>query len=166
MSNKEYGFYTAVLTLAFIPTTLLFGPLCKKFKFRSLLLFSTVIAIPQWLPALFLHSPSQVYALAVFVGLTGGMATVAYYDLLFRSCPKELAGSGMLLASGLALAFIEGGNVAGGYIFKAYGFLGCSIVTTAAYALLLPLCLILPRALVNPKDDERVPSEQELIAAS
>lgn len=165
MNGTQYGLYNLIFGWTAVPTMLLFGVLCKRVRLWPLLLVATVVAIPQWLPSMFIHTAAQVYAVAAFMGLVAGLATVAYWDLLLRACPGELAGAGMLLPTGLALLTIEAGNVLGGYIFDRSGFYGCAVVTTAAYALLLPLCFLIPRALVEPRDDEHVPTEEELVAA-
>lgn len=165
VSGTQYGSYSALLSVAFVPTALLFGPLCKRYRLWPLMLVATAFAIPQWIPVIFVKDIGQVYAGAIVIGLAGGFGNAAYYAILLRACPRALAGSGMLVASGLCLAGIELGNVLGGYLYKAGGFPICAIVTTAAYALLLPLCFLVPRRLVTPRDNEYVPTEEELVAA-
>jgi MFS family permease len=165
VSGTQYGSYTALLAVAFLPTALLFGPLCKRYRLWPLMLVATAFAIPQWVPVIFVKNMNQVYAGAIVIGLAGGFGNAAYYAILLRACPRALAGSGMLVASGLCLVGIELGNVLGGYLYRIGGFPICAIVTTATYALLLPLCFLVPRRLVTPRDDEYVPTEEELVAA-
>jgi len=160
VTGTQYGLYTAVLSVAFLPTALLFGPLCKQYRLWPLLLWATVFAVPQWIPVIFVKDINQVLGGAIVIGLAGGFGNSAYYALLLRTCPRELAGSGMLIASGLSLAGIELGNVLGGHLYDAGGFPLCAIVTTAAYATMLPLLFLVPRKLTEPKDDEFVPLEQ------
>ncbi|MDR3689029.1 MAG: MFS transporter [Fimbriimonas sp.] len=165
MSPVQYSTFNAIFNGAALPTILLFGFLCKRISLWKLLIVSTLIGIPQWMGVMFIGSPTQSYVVAAVMGLVGGLASTAYYGLLFRACPRELAGTGMLIASSLALIVIEVGNVMGGFIFQRWGFVGCALVTTFAYLFLLPLCFLLPRNLVQPQDDEYVPSAVELVAS-
>jgi Na+/melibiose symporter-like transporter len=165
MTGTQYGIFNSVSGLAAIPMLILFGILCKRMSLWQLLLISSIVAIPQWFPVMFIHSPNQAYALGAFAGATGSLATASYFSLLLRACPKNLAGTGMLINGGVNLALIETGNILGGYLFDWKGFPACALVTTGAYMLLLPLCFLLPRALVDPPDDKPVPTEEELIAA-
>ena len=151
------------LSGAFVPTTLLFGLVAKRFRLWNLLLVAAAVGIPQWMPVIFVRNMEQVYWGAAFIGLSGGLANAAYFGLMLRACPAPLAGTGMLVSSGFNLFLIEVGNVAGGYMYQSWGFVGCALATTALYATILPLCFLLPRALVNPRDDEHVPTELELI---
>jgi len=159
MNGTQYSLFNSIYNIAFFPTVLLFGLLCKRFSLWSLLLWATVIGIPQWMPLVFIHSIPQAFAISALIGLVGGLGNAAYYTVLLRACPEGLAATGMLIAASAALWVVEGGNVLGGFIYKSWGFAGCGIVTTAAYALLLPLCFLLPRALVRPHDEQVVPQE-------
>lgn len=161
--GTDLALFNAFFSLTSVPAILLFGFLCKKMSLWRLLLISTVVAIPQWLPAAYIHTMGQLLAVATFAGFTGGLATTAYTGLLFRAVPRELAATGMLFATGLGLLGAEAGNVAGGVVLQRMGFVGCAVGTTLVYGLLFPLCFLLPRALVAPADDERVPTEQELL---
>ncbi len=165
MRPLQYSTFNAIFNGAALPTIMLFGVLCKKVSLWRLLLISTVIGIPQWLPVMFIHTPLQSYIVAALIGLGGGLASTAYYGLLFRACPESLAGTGMLVAGSIALIVIEVGNVLGGYIYSAWGFAGCAIVTSLAYCVLLPLCFALPRSLVQPVDNEHVPTLSEIVLA-
>jgi len=165
MNPIQYSTFNAIFNGAALPTILLFGFLCKRFSLWRLLLLSTIIGIPQWMPVMFIHSPIQSYVVAAVIGLAGGLASTAYYGLLFRACPEELAGTGMLMAGSVSVIVVELGNVLGGFIYQKWGFAGCAIITTVAYVFLLPLCYMLPRSLVQPHDDEHVPTVTEMVAA-
>jgi MFS family permease len=165
MTGTQFGLFNTIGGLAVIPIYLAFGSLCKRVSLWRLLLVSSAVAIPQWFPVMYIHTPNQAYALSVFSSTVGGLATAAYFALLLRACPKNLAGTGMLLNSGISLLLIEAGNVLGGFLYDKWGFSACAWVTTGAYCLLLPMCFLLPRALVDPPDDKPVPTEEELVAA-
>ena len=44
-------------------------------------------------------SESSAIAVAITFGLFGGFATAAYMDLIMRSCPVGLEGTGVMLSS-------------------------------------------------------------------
>jgi len=69
---------------------------CGKFPWMMcqgpLLLWGTVVAVPQMVPLLFIHSIAGAFIAAVPIGLMGGVGTAAYLDLIIRSCPRGLQG--------------------------------------------------------------------------
>lgn len=164
MNGTQYGIYNALSNLSFLPSAIVFGLLCKRFTLWRLIVVATILAVPQWAPVMFVTSANGAYAFAIFLGISGGLANVAYWGVLLRACPEDLAGTGMLVGPSLAVLAAELGNILGGYIFDRSGFTGCSIATTIVYAFLVPIIFMLPKALVTPRDDEHVPTEQELAA--
>jgi Na+/melibiose symporter-like transporter len=57
--DAQWGQWNAIFSAYFIPTFLVFGVLCRKFPLKTLLFWGTVVAIPQTLPLLFIHSVSR-----------------------------------------------------------------------------------------------------------
>jgi hypothetical protein len=156
-SDSVYSWFGAIFTAANIPTYLLYGLLCRKFSLRTLLWLSTIIAVPQWVPMAFIHSANLALILVVPIGLMGGMATAAYFDLAMRSCPAGLQGTLMMLVAGVWSLSARGGDVLGSAIYNASptrGFLYCVIAITVVYALILPVILLVPRALIATADAE------------
>ena len=51
---------------------------------------------------LFIHSIEGALIAAAPIGLMGGVATAAYFDLIIRSCPPGLQGSVLMAATGLS----------------------------------------------------------------
>jgi Na+/melibiose symporter-like transporter len=86
-SDAVYSYYNGIFAAAFIPTFLLYGFLCKKVSRNKLLWWGTIIAVPQMIPLAFIHSGNLALILAAPIGLMGGAATAAYFDLAMRSCP-------------------------------------------------------------------------------
>ena len=158
--DSVYANFQGVFVAAFIPTFLLYGFLCKKVALNKLLWWGTVVAVPQLIPLLFIHSGSLAVIMAVPIGLMGGVATLAYYDLAMRSCPAGLQGTLMMLVDGVFWLSSRGGDVLGAKIFNSSpqnGFLYCVIATTAVYALILPLILLVPKHLIATADGEPNP---------
>jgi hypothetical protein len=156
-SDAVFSYFNAIFAVASIPTFLLYGLLCKRMSLNKLLWWSTIIAVPQWVPMAFIHSANLALILVVPIGLMGGMATAAYFDLAMRSCPPGLQGTLMMLVAGVYSLSARGGDVLGSAIYNsspAHGFLYCVIAITVVYALILPLILMVPRELTASADGE------------
>ena len=166
-SDAVYSYFNAIFAAAFIPTFLLYGFLCKKVALKKLLWWGTIIAVPQMIPLAFIHSANLALVLAVPIGLLGGVATAAYYDLAMRSCPPGLQGTLMMLVDGVYVLAARGGDLLGSGIYSSsptHGFLYCVIATTAVYALILPLILLVPKELIATADGEPNPKvEAEML---
>jgi hypothetical protein len=156
-SDAVYSYYNGIFAASFIPTLLLYGVLCKKVPLNKLLWWGTIIAVPQMIPLAFIHSGNLALVLSVPIGLMGGIATAAYFDLAIRSCPAGLQGTLMMLVEGVFLLSARGGDLLGSYIYNSSpvnGFLYCVIATTLVYAMILPLILLVPKELISTADGE------------
>ena len=94
---------------------------------------------------------------AVPIGLMGGIASAAYYDLAIRSCPPGLHGTLMMMVDGVFQLAYRGGDLLGSWIYASsptHGFLYCVLVTAAVYTLILPLILLVPNELIATTDGE------------
>ncbi len=159
-SDAVYSYYNGIFAASFIPTFLLYGFLCKKVPLKKLLWWGTIIAVPQMIPLAFIHSGNLALALAVPIGLMGGIATASYFDLAMRSCPPGLQGTLMMLVDGVFALSARGGDLLGSKIYNSspvHGFLYCVIATTIVYALILPLILLVPKELIATADGEANP---------
>jgi hypothetical protein len=159
-SDAIFSYYKAIFAAAFVPTFLLYGFLCRRVPLKRLLWWGTIIAVPQMVPLAFIHSADLALWLAVPIGLMGGIATAAYYDLAMRSCPPGLQGTLMMAVEGVYQLAARGGNVLGSAIYNGsqkYGFLYCVIATTVVYALILPVFLLVPKELIATADGEPNP---------
>ncbi len=165
-TDTVYGYFYAIFIGAFIPVFFLYGYLCKKFSLRSLLIWGTVITVPQMIPLAFINSGTEAMWLAAPIGMLGGVAAAAYYDLAMRSCPPGLQGALMMLVDGAYLLSSRGGDVLGSWIYNSspkYGFLYCVIATTAVYALILPTILLIPKAVMSTADGQARPEAEAKI---
>ncbi len=153
--DAQWGQWNAVYSASFIPTFMVFGVLCRKFPLKSLLFWGTVVAIPQMVPLLFIHSMRGALIAAIPIGLMGGVATAAYLDLMIRSCPRGLQGTLMMMSAGL-FAIVQGlGNVLGTNLYDHFGgFTVCVIAITAVYALILPVLRLVPDRLIDTADGQ------------
>ena len=112
-SNAVYSYYLGIFAAAFVPTFLLYGFLCKKVALKGLLWWGTIIAVPQMIPLALIHSADLALIMAVPIGMLGGVATAAYYDLAMRSCPPGLQGTLMMLVDGVYALAARGGDLLG-----------------------------------------------------
>jgi hypothetical protein len=152
-SDAQWGDYNAIFFAASIPAYLLFGFLSAKFSLRALLWWGAALGATQMLPLLFVHSAAGALIAAVPIGLTGGLATAAYMDLLIRSCPKGLEGTVMMMCWSMYTLAVNGGNFLGTDLYDHHGgFVACVIATTIVYALILPVLLLVPRGLIAAAD--------------
>lgn len=156
-SDSVYSYYNGIFAAAFIPTFLLYGVLCKRVALNKLLWWGTIIAVPQMVPLAFIHSADLALVLAAPIGLMGGVATAAYFDLAMRSCPPGLQGTLMMLVDGVLALSARAGDLLGSHIYNsspAHGFAYCVMATTVVYALILPLIAMAPKALIATRDGE------------
>lgn len=156
-SRATYGEFSALISLAFLPAFLLYGFLCRKFPLKRLLWIGAIITIPQNVPLALVHSGNEALMLAVPMGLLGGIAVGAYFDLTMRSCPPGLQGSLMMMVDGIGLLSLRASDFVGSAIYDASpqnGFLYCVILTTAVYMLVLPVLLLIPQNVVSTADGQ------------
>src|SRR5258707_13459143 len=89
--------------VSFIRPCMVYAVLCQRFALKTLLFWGTVIAVPQTVPLLFIHSVTGALVAAVPIGLMGGVPTAAYFDLSIRSSPRGLQGTPLMMSGGLYL---------------------------------------------------------------
>lgn len=154
-NDSQWGAYNAVASIASVPAFVLFGYLSPRVPLSKLLWWGTIVAVPQMIPLLFVHSGTAALAAAVGVGLLGGVATAAYMDLLIRSCPQGLEGTLMMMAWSLFALSSNFGNYLGTRLYELSGFGVCIAATTVVYALMLPMLLFVPKDLIASADGER-----------
>ena len=169
-SREVFGIYYAGFIIGFIPIFFLYGWLCKRVALNKLLFWGTVITIPQMVPLALIHSATLAMWLGLPIGAMGGIAAAAYYDLVMRSCPSGLQGSLMMLADSFFQLSYRGGDWIGSRIYDSsptHGFLYCVIATSAVYALILPVLMLVPKNIVSTRDGEVNPGlEAEAAAAA
>ena len=155
ISSELFGTFTALQSLFFLPTSLLYGFLCTREPLSRLLWWGTIVAILQG-PIMFLAmGPASTIIVAILYGLFGGFATAAYIDLIMRSCPKGLEGTAMMVANTSMFALAgNAGNLLGSWIYSSGGFASAVIITTLATALIVPLLAAVPPHLTSTRDGE------------
>jgi predicted MFS family arabinose efflux permease len=156
-SDAVYGYFNGIFVAAFIPIFFIYGFLCKRVALNKLLWWGTVIAVPQLVPLAFIHSGAGALWSAMPIGMMGGVAVAAYYDLAMRACPPGLQGTLMMLVDGAYQLSYRAGDLVGVKIYESspdHGFLYCVIAITVVYALILPILLLIPKELIATADGE------------
>lgn len=168
-SDAIFSYYYGISAASFIPTLLLYGYLCRRVPLKKLLWWGAIMAVPQMIPLAFMDSGNLALVLAVPMGMMGGLAVGAYFDLAMRSCPPGLQGTLMMLVDGLIELSGRAGDLLGSQIYNSsptHGFLYCVITTTVVYALILPVILLVPKELTATADGEPDPPvEGEMLRA-
>ena len=166
LTDAEYGQYMAVFAVAFCPIYACYGFLCRRFTLRALLFWGTIVAIPQLVPILWIHSGTTAMIVAALMGIMGGVATAAYYDLLIRACPKGLEGTVMMISVTGYWVFGKWGDLLGSWLYERGGYLPCVIATTLAYASILLLLSLIPRAITQDTEEQSGNREREYAGES
>ena len=155
--DAAWGQWNAIIEFSYIPTFILFRFFCRKIPLKHLLFWGTIIAIPQMVPLLFVHSATTALITAVAMGLMGGIATAAYLDLIIRSCPEGLQGTILMTSTALSVIVSRFGDVLGTALYQYYGgFTICVVAITAVYALILPVLMSVPKDLVVTADGQKL----------
>jgi MFS family permease len=156
--DAAFALWNAVFAASFIPTYLLYGVLCRRVKLGKLIFWGTAIGVPQMVPLLFIHTPTQAIWAAAPSGLMGGLCTAAYLDLIMRSCPKGLEGTIVMMTTAFYYIVSNCGNVLGTVLYQKFGGFGvCVAAITIVYALILPTLLLVPKRLLATADGETPP---------
>jgi len=154
-NDSDWGLWNAIFTASFIPTFMIFGFLCRRVSLKRLLFWGTIVAIPQYIPLLFVPSMKLAFVAAIGIGLMGGIATAAYLALIIRSCPHGLQGTTLMMSGGLYYISSRFGDVLGTHLYESQGgFYICVVLTTLCYVLILPVLRLVPKEYVDSADGE------------
>lgn len=156
-TDAGVGLRDALFEAGFIPVYLLYGWLCRRARLRTILFWSTLVAVPQYVPLVFVHSTHGALVAAVLMGLMGGVCSAAFIDLLIRSSPPGLQGTVMML--GVTIYYLDSrfGDVLGSWLYdRFHDFNVCVIAITITYALIVPVLWLVPRRLTATADGQPV----------
>jgi len=154
-ADAQWGQWNAIFAASFIPTFILFGFLSQRLPLKTLLVWGTIVAVPQMVPMLFIDSVAGALIAAAPMGLMGGIATAAYLDLIIRSCPRGLEGTTLMMSNSVFVIISRFGDVLGTNLYDRYGsFAVCVIAITVVYALILPVVLLVPKHLIATADGQ------------
>ena len=155
-TDAQVGAFYAIFFGLYAPSFLAYAWLCQRVRLSKLLVWSTLLAIPQMIPLLLVHNAEGALIAAVPMSLMGGLASAAYIDLAIRSCPKGLQGTMMILMSSTAyFVAMRFGDLLGTDIYDHRGGFTMTIVaSTIVYALMLPVLALAPKAITATTDGQ------------
>jgi MFS family permease len=156
-TDAQWGQFNAISEASYIVTFIVFGVLCQRFPLKTLLFWGTVVAVPQLVPLVLVHSATGALVAAMAMGLMGGVATAAYLDLIIRSCPAGLQGTVLMASAALSAIVSRFGDVLGTLLYQENGgFTVCIVIITVVYALIFPTLLLVPKDLIVTADGQKL----------
>ncbi|HLZ84121.1 MAG TPA: MFS transporter [Caulobacteraceae bacterium] len=158
-TDAQAGQWHALYLAGYLPSFLLFGVLCRRFRLRTLLFWGTIAALPMMFPLLAISRMSIALMVAAPMGLLGGVAAPAILDLIIRSSPRGLQGTVLMASAGLLAIDQQLGNMLGTALYdKFHDFTVCVVAMTVTNGLILPVMLLVPRRLMATADGEAAPA--------
>lgn len=154
LSPEVFGAFRSATFAGGAVAAIAYAALCRRFTLRRILLITIALNIPAAFLVLLAHSASQAVAISAIVGVLLGMVNIALFDLLRRSCPTSLEGTGVML--GYSLFSIGGmlGDVFGSWLYERAGLAICLAFDALATALILPLLFFIPRTIISSRDGD------------
>jgi Major Facilitator Superfamily len=155
--ESAFGYWTAIYYASFLPGVIGYGYVCQRVPFGRLGTWAILASAPLNLVLPELVTADQLMWFAIPLGLTGGAAFAALYDIAMRACPAGLHGALMMAVAGGNQLGWRAGDAFGTWIYAAggdHGFLYASIgtaITSGAAPLFLALA---PRNLLVTRDGE------------
>jgi hypothetical protein len=158
---SSFGYWTATYYVSYLPGVVGYGYLCQRVAYGRLGTWVILASAPLNLVLPFLVTPDQLLVFAIPLGLSGGAAFAALYDIAIRACPSGLHGALMMAVAGGNQMGWRVGDVFGTWLYTIganRGFLYASI-GTAVTSVLAPLLLaIAPRKLLLTHDGQPLSS--------
>jgi hypothetical protein len=152
-TDAQVGAFFAIFYAGFLPVYVLYAWLAQRLRLGTLLWIGGVLAVPQMVSLLFIHSAQSALLAAIPMGLLGGIGQAAFTDLAMRSCPKGLEGTMMMLFLALYWISARFGDLWGADLYEHHGGFNTALwATIAVYAAILPVLFLVPRGIKAGKD--------------
>jgi len=156
-TDAQWGAWQGIFFGSFLPIYAAYAFLSRRFTLRVLLWVGFFIAVFQMVPLLLVHDAVGALIAAVPMGLLGAVAQAALVDLVIRSSPRGLQGTTMLLFYALYYVSVRFGDLFGTWIYDNHGgFIPTVVITIIVYAAILPIILLVPKALIATKEGEAI----------
>jgi MFS family permease len=152
-SDAQVGLFYTIFYVGFIPMYGLYAWLARHIALRPLVWIGAVLAVPQMVSLLFIHSPVGALWAAVPMGLLGGIGQAAFTDLTIRSSPKGLEGTMMMLFLTMYWIANRGGDLWGANLYQHHGGFNTALwATIAVYAAILLIIPFVPKRITAGHD--------------
>lgn len=156
LSETTYGAAQGWLRFSTVVAALSYSWLCKHLRFKPLLYWGTFLGVIGGPVFLLIHSAMQAYVISSVAGICCGIALAAYYDLLVRSCPKELEGVAFMLSYAMFTLASDASDIFGSWLYEKGGFGLALGISTACTALIFIPVFFVPHAISDPHEGERI----------
>jgi hypothetical protein len=152
-SDAQVGLFYTIFYVGFVPIYGLYAWLAQRIALRPLVWLGAVLAVPQMVSLLFIHSPVGALWAAVPMGLLGGIGQAAFTDLTIRSSPKGLEGTMMMLFLTMYWIANRGGDLWGANLYQHHGGFNTALwATIAVYAAILLVVPFVPKRITAGHD--------------
>jgi MFS family permease len=152
-SDAQVGLFYTIFYGGFIPIYGLYAWLAQRISLRPLVWLGGVLAVPQMVSLLFIHSPQGALWAAVPMGLLGGIGQAAFTDLTIRSSPRGLEGTMMMLFLTMFWIAQRFGDLWGANLYQRHGGFNAALwATIAVYASILLVIPFVPKRITAGKD--------------
>lgn len=156
VTEDQFGNAQGWLRIGQMAAALSYTFLCTRFRLKPLLYWGTFLAVVGGPAFLLIHSADQANIVSLIAGICCGVALASYYDLIVRSCPKELEGvSFMLFAAMLTLAG-DTSDLLGAWLYDRGGFVLALGISTAVTALIFIPVYFVPHSVSDPSEGDRI----------
>jgi len=139
ISPQAFGVFMALFMGCNLPTLIIYGGLCRQFPLSRLIRWGTALGVLQPLVLLFAFGTRSAMLVAVIGGLVGGLGNVAFMDLIIRSCPRGLEGTGVMLSTAAFRFAWSLGDIFGSWVYARGGFSTAMFVTAISTGLIFPI---------------------------
>jgi MFS family permease len=152
-TDAQWGAWQGIFFGSFFPIYAVYAVLSRRFTLRVLLWVGFFFAVFQMVPLLLVHDATGALIAAVPMGLLGAVAQAALVDLVIRSSPRGLQGTTMLMFYAIYYVSVRFGDLFGTWIYDKHGgFIPTVVITIIVYAAILPIILLVPKALIATKE--------------
>ena len=152
ISSEAFGICKAIYLASIAITALFYGKLSERHTLRQMLLWGVLLNLFPGFLFLFVHDAPQAFAAWVIAGSACALGNIAVFDLLLRSCPKQLEGTAMMLGFSALTAAEGAGDVVGSLLYQQGGLLLCLAGDSLATLCILLLLHRVPNQLVDTRD--------------
>lgn len=119
--------------------TVIYFLICKKFKIKKLLFYSTLVAGLTTFAYLYFPNKSIALIYTSIFGITGMLCHLTILDFCARVTPKEIEGTVFALIMSVLNLGSMGSNLLGGYLYSLIGLQWLIVISGITTLLCLPL---------------------------
>ena len=158
-SAEGFGAFRAVGFASGAIAALIYAVLCRYMPLRRILRWTILLNVFPAFLLLFARDTWQALAVSAIVGLLLGMLNIALFDLLRRSCPEQLEGTGVMLGYSFFAFGGAVGDVLGSWVFERAGLPLCLVVDALATVAVFAVILRVPDSVLASRDGEPGPAK-------